>query len=192
MLQVDDTLVSLDLIERFFLCDLSSCKGVCCVEGDAGAPLEKAEFNLLRSILPEIWQELSPDAQRVIDEQGVGYIDRDGDIVTSIVNGKNCVFTYYDDKGICKCVIEKAYREGRIDFYKPISCHLYPVRVTRFNTFRAVNYHRWRICSAAEVLGKQERIPIYRFLREPLIRKFGQAWYDELDVCAQAYLAQKK
>lgn len=192
MLQIDDKLVSLDLIERFFLCDLSYCKGACCVEGDAGAPLEKAEFDLLRKILPEVWDDLSPEAQSVINKQGVGYIDQEGEVVTSIVDGKNCVFTYYDNKGVCKCAIEKAYHEKRIDFYKPISCHLYPVRVARYKDFQAVNYHRWKICAAAELFGKQEGIPIYRFLREPLIRKFGQAWYDELDHCAQVYLAQKK
>lgn len=192
MLQIDDKLVSLDLVERFFLCDLSCCKGACCVEGDAGAPLEKAEFDLLRQILPAVWADLSPEAQDVINRQGVGYIDREGDIVTSIVDGKDCVFTYYDKTGICKCAIEKAYHEKRIGFYKPISCHLYPVRVDRYKDFQAVNYHRWGICSVAEIVGKQEKIPIYRFLREPLIRKFGQTWYDELDRCAQAYMAQKK
>ncbi|MDR2921671.1 MAG: DUF3109 family protein [Tannerella sp.] len=192
MLQIDDKLVSLDLIERFFLCDLSCCKGACCVEGDAGAPLEKAEFDLLRKILPEVWDDLSPEAQAVVKKQGVGYIDQEGEIVTSIVNGKDCVFTYYDKNGICKCAIEKAYHEKRIDFYKPISCHLYPIRVARLRTLQAVNYHRWKICSAAEMLGRQEKVPVYRFLREPLIRKFGQAWYDELDTCAQIYLAQKK
>lgn len=191
MLQIDDTLVSLDLIERFFICNLSSCKGECCIEGDAGAPLEKAEFDLLRKILPEVWADLSADAQKVIEKQGVGYIDEDGDIVTSIVDGKNCVFTYFDADGICKCAIEKAYREKRIDFMKPVSCHLYPVRVARYKDFQAVNYHRWKVCSAAEVLGRSERVPVYRFLREPLIRKFGQAWYDNLDICAQEYLKQK-
>ena len=191
MLQINDTLVSLDLIERFFICDLSYCKGECCVEGDAGAPLEKAEFHLLRKVLPEVWDDLSLDAQKVIEKQGVGYIDEDGDIVTSIIEGKNCVFTYYDADGVCKCAIEKAYREKRIDFMKPISCHLYPVRVARYKDFQAVNYHRWRVCSAAEILGKRERVPVYRFLREPLIRKFGQEWYDDLDRCAQEYLKQK-
>jgi len=191
LIQIDDTLVSLDLIERFFICDLSHCKGECCVEGDAGAPLEKAEFHLLRKILPEVWDDLSVEAQKVIESQGVGYVDEDGDIVTSIVKGKDCVFTYYDADGVCKCAIEKAYREKRIDFMKPVSCHLYPVRVARYKDFQAVNYHRWKVCSAAEILGKREKVPIYRFLREPLIRKFGQAWYDNLDCCAQEYLKQK-
>lgn len=192
MIQIDDVLVSLDLIERFFHCNLTQCKGACCIEGDAGAPLEKAEFDLLRRILPVVWDDLSPAAQAVIEKQGVGYIDEDGDIVTSIVDGKDCVFTCYDADGICKCAVEKAYREGRTDFYKPISCHLYPVRVARYNSFQAVNYHRWKICSAAEILGEREKMPVYRFLREPLIRKFGQQWYDELDNCANEYLKQKK
>ncbi|MDR0348182.1 MAG: DUF3109 family protein [Tannerella sp.] len=191
MIQINDTLVSLDLIERFFICDLPHCKGGCCIEGDAGAPLEKAEFDLLRKILPEVWNDLSADARKVIEKQGVGYIDKEGDIVTSIIDGKNCVFTYSDADGICKCAIEKAYRERRINFQKPVSCHLYPVRVVRYRNFQAVNYHRWKVCSAAAVLGGREKVPVYRFLREPLIRKFGQAWYGQLDHCAQEYLKQK-
>ena len=192
MIQIHDVLVSLDLIERYFHCDLTRCKGACCIEGDAGAPLEKAEFDLLRTILPEVWGDLSSGAKAVIEKQGVGYIDEEGEIVTSIVDGKDCVFTYYDVDGVCKCAIEKAYREERIHFLKPVSCHLYPVRVARYKSFQAVNYHRWKICAAAEVVGKQGKMPVYRFLREPLIRKFGQMWYDELDTCAQEYMKQKK
>lgn len=187
MIQIDDTIVSLELIERFFCCDLAQCKGECCVEGDAGAPLEKEEFDLLRRLLPAVWDDLSPEAQAVINRQGVGYIDTDNDIVTSIVDGKDCVFTYYDENGICKCAIEKAYTEGRIDFIKPISCHLYPVRIKRYKDYQAVNYHRWRVCRAAELLGEQKRLPLYRFLREPLIRKFGTEWYTALDTCAKEY-----
>lgn len=192
MIEIDDTLISLDLIERQFFCDLAKCKGECCIEGDAGAPLEKDEFDLLRSLLPEVWDDLSPQAQAVIKRQGVAYIDSDGDIVTSIVDGKDCVFTCYDEDGTCKCAIEKAYREGRIRFMKPISCHLYPVRVTQHKHFRAVNYHRWKICRAAEVLGEQKHIPVYRFLREPLIRKFGEAWYEALDTCARRLLNKEQ
>ncbi|MDR2764671.1 MAG: DUF3109 family protein [Tannerella sp.] len=191
MLQIGDTLVSLELIEHFFCCDLAQCKGACCIEGEAGAPLEKAEFDLLRSLLPVLWDDLSPRAQAVIRRQGIGYIDRDGEIVTSIVDGKDCVFTCYDANGLCRCAIEKACHEKRIDFLKPLSCHLYPVRVTRYQAFQAVNYHRWKICRSAERCGVQKHLPAYRFLREPLIRKFGQDWYDELDFCAREYLRQK-
>ena len=188
MLQIEDTLVSLDLIESFFHCDLPNCKGECCIEGEAGAPLEKEEFEILREILPAVWNDLSPEAQKIIENQGVGYIDVSGETVTSIVNGKDCVFTCYDSAGICRCAIEKAFHEKRIDFLKPVSCHLYPVRVMQYNNYRAVNYNRWKICRSAEILGKKAQMPIYRFLREPLIRKFGTAWYDMLDLCAGEYL----
>ena len=190
MIQIDDTLVSLDLIERSFLCDLSHCKGQCCVEGDSGAPLEPGEEEELKRVLPEIWNDLLPEARTVIRAQGVAYTDSDGDRVTSIVGDKNCVFTCYDTDGVCKCAIEKAYREGRVSFYKPTSCHLYPVRITQYKTFQAVNYHRWDVCKAAELLGKKEQVPVYQFLKEPLIRKFGQAWYDALDECAQEWKKQ--
>ena len=190
MIQIDDTLASLDLIERSFLCDLSHCKGQCCVEGDSGAPLEPGEEEELKRVLPEIWNDLLPEARTVIQSQGVAYTDSDGDRVTSIVGDKNCVFTCYDTDGVCKCAIEKAYREGRVSFYKPISCHLYPVRITQYKTFQAVNYHRWNVCKAAELLGKKEQVPVYQFLKEPLIRKFGQAWYDALDECAQEWKKQ--
>ena len=190
MIQIDDTLVSLDLIERSFLCDLSHCKGQCCVEGDSGAPLEPGKEEELKRVLPEIWNDLLPEARTVIQSQGVAYTDSDGDRVTSIVGDKNCVFTCYDTDGVCKCAIEKAYREGRVSFYKPISCHLYPVRITQYKTFQAVNYHRWDVCKAAELLGKKEQVPVYQFLKEPLIRKFGQAWYDALDECAQEWKKQ--
>ena len=187
MIEINDTIISLDLIERYFCCDLKHCKGECCIEGDAGAPLEKEEFNLLRKTLPEVWNDLSPEAQAVINKQGVGYIDRENDIVTSIVNGKDCVFTCYDQDGTCKCAIEKAYYEGRISFMKPVSCHLYPVRVKRYRDYQAVNYHRWNVCRAAEIMGEQKHILLYKFLREPLIRKFGEEWFNALDACAEEY-----
>ena len=190
MIQIDDTLVSLDRIERSFLCDLSHCKGQCCVEGDSGAPLEPGEEEELKRVLPEIWNDLLPEARTVIQSQGVAYTDSDGDRVTSIVGDKNCVFTCYDTDGVCKCAIEKAYREGRVSFYKPISCHLYPVRITQYKTFQAVNYHRWDVCKAAELLGKNEQVPVYQCLKAHLIRKFGQAWYDALDECAQEWKKQ--
>ena len=180
MLQIEDTIVSLDLLEECFLCDLSVCKGICCVEGDAGAPVEEEEIEELKAVLPLIWDDLSPKSQEIIKKQGVVYLDEDGEYVTSIVDGRDCVFTCYDEKGTCKCAIEKAYREGKTNFYKPISCHLYPVRVARYKGFRAVNYHRWSVCQCAQVLGKQENLKVFQFLKEPLIRKFGEDWYKHL------------
>lgn len=190
MLQIGNTLVSLDLIEKFFCCDLDKCHGECCIEGDAGAPVSNEELDKIKEILPEIWDDLLPRAKEVINRQGVGYVDEDGDLVTSIVDGKNCVFTCYGENGMCFCAIEKAFREGRIDFYKPISCHLYPVRLTEYPTFTSVNYHRWKICKAAEVLGRSRNTRLYQFLEQPLVRKFGKEWYDELCTACEAYLEQ--
>ncbi len=186
MIQIDDTIISLDVIEETFLCDLNACKGTCCVEGDSGAPVEKEELPLLEKVLPIVWNDLSAQAQEIIHKQGVAYIDEDGEYVTSIVNGKDCVFTCYDTDEICKCAIEKAFREGKTDFYKPVSCHLYPIRVARYKDFQAVNYHRWSVCKAATILGKTQGVKIYQFLKEPLIRKFGEEWYEQLSYAADS------
>lgn len=190
MLEIQNTLVSLDLIERFFCCDLDKCLGECCIEGDAGAPITEDERQQIEAILPEIFDELSPAAQREIRENGVAYIDQEGDLVTSIVDGRNCVFTCFEPGGMCHCAIERAYRQGRINFYKPISCHLYPIRLKEYADFTAVNLHRWKICRCAEVLGRKLGLRAYQFLKEPLIRRFGQAWYDELALTAEEYLRQ--
>lgn len=188
MVQIDDTIVSLDLIEQFFCCDLAQCKGACCIEGESGAPLEKDEINKLQNVLPAIWDDLSAEAQAIINRQSASYIDSDSDVVTSIVNGKDCVFTCYDAGGCCRCAIEKAYNEGHIEFFKPISCRLYPVRVKRYKDYYAVNYNRWDVCRAAEKEGEKKHIRLYQFLREPLIHRFGNEWYQALDTCAKAYL----
>jgi hypothetical protein len=140
--------------------------------------------------LPYIWDDLSEEAKKIIDTQGVAYPDIEGELVTSIVNGKDCVFTCYDEKGICYCAIEKAWRAGKIPFIKPISCHLYPIRTKKYPTYTAVNYQEWSICSGARLLGQQKGIPIYKFLKEPLIRKFGQEWYDELCIAANYFLQE--
>ena len=182
MLQIDDTIISFDLFDKCFVCDLSSCKGICCIEGDAGAPLEDGEIEKLEEILPVVWDDLSTMSKKIIEKQGVYYIDQDLEPVTSIVDGRECVFTYTDENGMCKCAIEKAYREGKTDFYKPISCHLYPVRVQKYNEFLAVNYHHWKVCECARTLGNQLKIPVYKFLKEPLIRKFGEVWYEQMEI----------
>lgn len=190
MLQIQDTIVSLDLLERYFCCDIERCKGQCCIDGDAGAPITEAESEKIEQILPLIEEDLLPSAREVIAEQGVSYVDEEGDLVTSIVNGGNCVFTCYGEDGTCLCAIEKAWREGRVDFMKPMSCHLYPVRIKEYGTFTAVNYHRWKICKCAEVLGRKTGMRAYEFLKGPLTRRFGQDWYDELEFTAREYLSQ--
>ncbi len=190
MLQIQDTLVSLDLAERFFCCNLDACHGQCCLDGDAGAPLEPGEADTIREILPEIWDDLLPAAQREIEANGVSYIDCEGDEVTALVEGGLCAFATTAPDGSWRCAIENACREGRIGFLKPVSCHLYPVRVKKYDSFTAVNLHRWRICKSAEVLGRAKGLRAYRFLEGPLRRRFGDAWYDELKLTCDEYLRQ--
>lgn len=191
MLQIDDTIISLDLLDESFVCDLNTCKGNCCIEGDDGAPLEESEVKIIENLLPIIWDDLTEKSQEVIKNQGVSYIDDEGESVTSIVNGDECVFTYTNESGICKCAIEKAFREGKTDFYKPISCHLYPVRLQKYEDYIAVNYHRWSVCNCARKLGSKLGVPVYKFLKEPLIRRFGAEWYEQLEI-ADEELKNKK
>jgi len=191
MLQIDDTIISLELLEEHFVCDLSSCKGICCIEGDDGAPLEEAEVKIIEDLLPVIWEDLSEASKSVINKQGVSYIDQDGEPVTSIVNGAECVFTYTDESGVCKCAIEKAFREGKTNFYKPISCHLYPVRLQKYDEFTAVNYHRWSVCGCARKLGGKLGVPVYQFLKEPLIRRFGSEWFEQLEIADKEFKKNK-
>lgn len=190
MLQIKDTIVSLDIAERFFTCDIASCLGECCIEGDAGAPITEDEYKKIKEILPLIWDVLMPRAKEEIEANGVAYVDEEGDLVTQIIDGKNCVFSCYGNNGMCLCAIEKAYREGRVDFMKPISCHLYPLRLKEYPSFTAVSYHRWKICKAAEVLGRKRGVRLYEFLKEPLVRRFGKEWYDELVTACELYLKE--
>jgi hypothetical protein len=187
MLQIDDTIISLELLDERFVCDLSTCQGICCIEGDDGAPLENDEVKIIEDLLPIIWDDLTETSKEVIRKQGVSYIDDDGEPVTSIVNGAECVFTYTDKDGMCKCAIEKAFREGKTDFYKPISCHLYPVRLQKYDEFTAVNYHRWSVCNCARKLGGKLGVPVYQFLKEPLIRRFGQEWFEQLEIADEEF-----
>ncbi len=183
MIQIDDTVISPDLFDEKFVCQLSACKGICCVEGDAGAPLTDDEVDILEKILPAVWDDLSDKAKKVINRIGVSYIDEDNEPVTSIVNNRECVFTYKEN-GTYKCAIEKAYNDGKIDFIKPISCALYPVRLQQYSEFIAVNVHSWNICSCARSNGKQLNVPVYKFLKEPLIRCFGKEWYQKVEIAA--------
>lgn len=190
MIQIDDTIISIDCLKEKFCCDLEACQGACCIEGDAGAPVELDEVAEIENALPAVWPMLSASAQAVIDKQGVVYTDEEGDLVTSIVNGRDCVFTCYDEKGCCYCALEKAYREGKTSFYKPVSCHLYPIRLDKIGDCVALNYNRWNICKMAVQKGQQLNLPVYRFLKEPLIRRFGEAWYKELEAAVEELKAQ--
>lgn len=190
MLQIKDTLVSLDLVERYFYCDLDACLGACCIEGDAGAPVTEEESRRIEEVVDSVRGDLLPRAVEMIDREGVSYVDCEGDLVTQIVDGRDCVFTCYAPGGKCLCALERAYREGRIDMVKPISCRLYPVRLKEYDGFTAVNLHRWKICRPAEVLGRKLGLRAYQFLKEPLIARFGESWYEELKFTAEEYLRQ--
>ena len=180
ILDIDDVLVSSDIITEHFCCDLDACKGICCVEGDAGAPVTLEEIAGIEDSLDSVWNDMRAQAQAVVDKQGVAYNDCDGELVTSIVGGKNCVFTCYEHD-CCLCTLERAHRAGKTDFVKPISCALYPIREKRFaNGTVALNYHRWDVCQPAVKKGRELGLPIYRFLEGPLTRRFGKEWYDSL------------
>lgn len=186
----DNTLVSLDVLEKEFCCDLDTCRGSCCIEGDAGAPLTVEEEEKIQSILPVLLPEMTKEAKAVVEAQGIAYNDPSNERVTSIVNNKDCIFARTDHNGWCYCLIEKAYNAGKIDFKKPISCHLYPIRLTKVGGYTGLEYHRWDICHCARILGKKKHIPLYQFLKEPLIRRFGQAWYEELELTANEWKKQ--
>lgn len=180
ILDIDDVLVSSDIITEHFCCDLDACKGICCVEGDAGAPVTLEEIAGIEDSLDSVWNDMTAQAQAVVDKQGVAYNDCDGELATSIVGGKNCVFTCYEHD-CCLCTLERAHRAGKTDFVKPISCALYPIREKRFaNGTVALNYHRWDVCQPAVKKGRELGLPIYRFLEGPLTRRFGKEWYDSL------------
>lgn len=192
MIQIQHTLVSLDLIEKYFVCDLNACLGACCIEGDAGAPLTRRESDHIAEVYPEIRGEMAPRAVEAVEDEGVSYTDPDGDLVTQIVDGRDCAFTCYAPGGKCLCALEKAFREGRIPDVKPMSCRLYPVRLKEYDGFTAVNMHHWKICRPAETMGRKLGVRAYEFLKGPLTARFGKEWYDELELTAREYLKQKK
>lgn len=192
MLQIQNTLVSLDVVEKFFHCNLDDCLGECCIEGDAGAPITPEERDALEQLIPEILPLLPPKARKIVEEEGISYVDQDGDLVTNLVDGANCVFTCIEENGMCLCALEKARRAGNPKMFKPISCALYPVRIKEYSGFTAVNLHRWKICKAAEVLGRAKGIRAYEFLKVPLIRRFGKEWYDQLALTAKEWLKNNK
>ena len=185
IIEIDNVLVSTDIFTEYFCCDLDACKGICCVEGDAGAPVTIDEIAGIEDAIDTVWDDLSATAQAVIDKQGVAYPDRPGDLVPSIVGGKDCVFTCYE-KGCCLCALERAWRAGKTAFCKPISCALYPIREKKLsNGMVALNYNRWDVCHDAVKKGNELRLPVYRFLRDPLVRRFGEDFYQQLCDAAQ-------
>lgn len=187
MIQIDDKLISEDLFSEKFVCDLTKCKGICCVEGDAGAPLDEEETKILEEIYPKIKPYLRPEGIKAIEEQHTHTVDIDGDLVTPLVNNAECAYVIFDENGYTKCGIEKAYEEGVIDYQKPISCHLYPIRIKSYSDFDAINYHEWDVCSDACALGKELNVKVYKFLKKPLIRKYGEDFYNILCEAAEEW-----
>ncbi len=181
MIEVQKTFISEDVVKEQFVCDLTHCKGACCVEGDLGAPLMEDELDKIDEVINVVKPYLSIEAINVLEEEGGYLLDEDGDLSTTTIDGRECAFAFYDAKGILRCSIEQAYTESKTDFKKPISCHLYPIRTVKLHDFEALNYDRWSICSSACELGKELKVPTYKFLKEALIRKYGEAWYAELE-----------
>ncbi|MEM9983098.1 MAG: DUF3109 family protein [Bacteroidota bacterium] len=180
MIIVGNAYISDDVADQFFVCNIQKCKGACCVEGDAGAPLEQGEVAVLEGILEKVTPYMSQAGREAITEKGVAVIDNEGDLTTTTVEDKECAFAVYNEEGALACSIERAYNAKKIDFQKPISCHLYPIRITKYDLYDAVNYDRWEICQPACQLGKVLHTPLYKFLKEPLVRKYGKDWYQIL------------
>ena len=189
MIQIEDKIISQEIFDQQFVCDLNACKGACCVEGDSGAPLLKNEAKELEKSYSIIRKYLSADGKEAIKKQGFSVIDSDNDLTTPLINNRECAYVF-NDSGVTKCAIEKAYLEDEISFKKPISCHLYPIRITEYEEFDAVNYESNKICSPACKLGELLKVSVFRFLKEPLIRKYGTSFYKELEVVEKSL--QKK
>ncbi|MFY8097902.1 MAG: DUF3109 family protein [Flavobacterium sp.] len=184
MFQLNKTIISEEILEKEFVCNLSACKGACCVDGDAGAPLTQEETQTLVDIYPKVKPFLRPEGIQAIEEQGAFVIGTDGEFETTLIDGKDCAYVIFDDQ-TALCGIEQAYNEGIVNWKKPVSCHLYPIRVKEYSDFAAVNYHKWHICSDACSLGKELQVPVYKFVKEALVRKFGEQWYEELEKVAE-------
>jgi hypothetical protein len=191
MVQIEDKLISDEVFEKRFVCNLSACKGACCVEGESGAPLEEEELQQLEDALDAVKPYMRQEGIDRVNETGVFTIDVDGDYVTPLVNDAECAFVQFDENGITKCAIEMAHRDGKTDFPKPISCHLYPIRLSELKDFTAINYHHWPICDDARICGTDLNISVFRFLKAPIIRKFGADFYAQMELADKHLESQK-
>jgi hypothetical protein len=187
MLELQGYLISEDIIEKNFVCNLDKCKGECCRAGDTGAPLDEDEIPVMAELIETVMPYLPKKSQTKIEKEGFWKRDDDYELVTNFHATGECVFVFYDEKKVLKCGFEQAYYDGKIKWKKPVSCHLYPIRVERLKNHTALNYHKWKICSDACKLGKELKVPIYQFVKDGIVRKFGQKFYDELDAVAEAW-----
>ena len=192
MVEIEDKIISDELFEKKFVCDLQKCKGGCCVQGDSGAPLKSIEIKDIAKSLSTIKSEMSPKGLNAIKKNDFYYVDSDGDKVTKLVNGRECVFVVFDENNIAKCSIESAYRKKKINFNKPISCHLYPVRVKKYDSFTAVNVDSWHVCKPACVCGIELNVPVFKFLKDAIVRSWGLDFFSKLDSVYDAFFNEKK
>lgn len=184
LIEIDGRIVVTDLLTERFCCDLGRCRGMCCVEGNAGAPLEEDELEVLKREYPNFRDDMTPEGRCEAERQGLYVIDEEGDYTTPLIGEADCIYAYREGD-VTLCAIEKAWREGRTSFRKPISCHLYPIRVTRFGDgSEGLNYHRWDVCAPARELGRRTGVRVYETLREAIVRRFGESFYEELDAAA--------
>ncbi len=191
MIEIGDTLVSRDVVENKFVCNIAACKGQCCVDGDSGAPLEEEELKIIDRIYDKVVPFMRPEGIKAIEEEGRYVIDFDNEKVTPLVNERECAYAIFEE-GIAKCAFEKAFEEGITQFKKPLSCHLYPVRISKLRKHEGVNYDTWHICKPAIRFGEENNTPVYKFLKEPLVRKYGKAWYEDLKVIAKELERRKQ
>jgi len=180
MVEIEDKIVSDDLFEEYFCCDIASCKGICCVEGDAGAPLDADDIERIDADMETIRRYMTEEGRAAVDKQGIFVIDGDGDLVTPLVNGAECAYSYRDGD-VTLCAIERAARDGAIGYLKPLSCHLYPIRLSKIGGMTALNYHRWNVCRSAVACGRKRGVKVYRALREPIVRAFGEEFFGHLE-----------
>jgi hypothetical protein len=192
LLEIQDKVVSIDLFEKKFVCDLTACKGACCIEGDAGAPLTFEEVSIMEDDLDKIKPFMRPEGIEAVEETGVFYMDWDNEPVSTLVNEKECAFVTFDEKGTALCAIEQAHKAGVTEFKKPISCHLYPIRVKKYNDFTALNYNEWNICKPACACGDKLDVKVYKFLKEPIVRAFGEEFFTELEKVDKEIEKQKE
>ena len=192
LLEIQDKVVSIDLFEKKFVCDLTACKGACCIEGDAGAPLTFEEVSIMEDDLDKIKPFMRPEGIEAVEETGVFYMDWDNEPVSTLVNEKECAFVTFDEKGTALCAIEQAHKAGKTEFKKPISCHLYPIRVKKYNDFTALNYNEWNICKSACACGDKLDVKVYKFLKEPIVRAFGEEFFTELETVDKEIEKQKE
>jgi hypothetical protein len=190
MIQIDDKILSLDILQKHFCCDLPQCLGACCVHGQSGAPLDKEEIAILEDILETITPFLKPEGVKAIHKQGVAVIDNDGDLVTPLIDGNECAYSI-NEKGISLCAIEKAWLEKKVQFRKPISCHLYPIRVKNYETFIGLNYDRWDVCEPARKLGLKLNLPVYKCLEDAIIRAYGKTFFAQIEEAAKLLESEK-